>query len=191
VTTNEAVTRAYRDLHGEVRRFVARRVPADLVDDLTQDVFLRMHEHAAELRDITLLAPWLFRVARNAIVDSHRQARPTEPFEDVVADATNGAAENLNEEVATWIEPMLSVLPEEYREALRLTELEGLSQKDLAERLGISASGARSRVQRGRQMLEEVLRACCTFELDPRGNISACAVRDDDAGERARKKLVR
>jgi RNA polymerase sigma-70 factor, ECF subfamily len=187
----DAVARAYVDLHGEVRRFVARRVPADVVDDLTQDVFLRMHEHAGELRDTTLLAPWLFRVARNAIADTHRKARPMEPFVDAVDETGNDAAENLNEEVATWIEPMLSILPEEYREALRLTELQGLSQKELAERLGISMSGARSRVQRGREMLDEVLRACCRIEVDARGNISSCVLRDDEVGARARKKLVR
>jgi RNA polymerase sigma-70 factor, ECF subfamily len=185
---NAAVARAYQDLHGEVRRFVARRVPADVVDDLTQDVFLRMHEHASELRDVNLLAPWLFRIARNAIVDTHRKARPMEPFED--ASVEEDASENLNEEVASWLVPMLSILPEEYREALRLTEIEGLSQKELAERLGITLSGARSRVQRGRQLLEDVLRACCTLEIDARGNITACTLRDDELGQRARKKLV-
>jgi RNA polymerase sigma-70 factor, ECF subfamily len=191
VSANAAVARAYQDLHGEVRRFVARRVPADVVDDLTQDVFLRMHEHAEELRDVNLLAPWLFRIARNAIVDAHRRARPTEPLEDASDDTTTDASENLNEEVASWLVPMLSILPEEYREALRLTEIEGLSQKELAERLGISLSGARSRVQRGRQLLEDVLRACCTVELDARGNVTACTLRDDELGERARKKLAR
>jgi RNA polymerase sigma-70 factor (ECF subfamily) len=113
-----------------------------------------------------------------------------EPFEDVIDAPASSAGESLNEEVATWIEPMISVLPEPYATALRLTELQGLSQKELAERLGISMSGARSRVQRGRQMLEDVLRACCTFELDARGNISAYAFRDDELGARARKKLV-
>ncbi len=191
MTPNDVVAHAYQDLHAEVRRFVARRVPAEAVDDLTQDIFLRLHEHAEELRDVDLVAAWLFRIARNAVVDLHRKARRMDPFDEGVHDGSSDEGETLNEEVATWIEPMLSVLPGEYAEALRLTELEGLSQKALAERLGISQSGARSRVQRGREMLEQVLRACCTFEIDRRGNIASCTLREDDAGERARKKLLR
>jgi RNA polymerase sigma-70 factor, ECF subfamily len=72
---------------------------------------------------------------------------------------------------------MIYSLPEPYREALVLTEFDGLSQQQLAERLGISLSGAKSRVQRGRQQLKEMLHECCTFEFDRRGKVIDCTPR--------------
>lgn len=62
-------------------------------------------------------------------------------------------------------------LPDKYREALQLTEIQGYSQKQMSELLDLSFSGAKSRVQRGRVKLREMLEACCRFELDRYGNI--------------------
>jgi RNA polymerase sigma-70 factor (ECF subfamily) len=66
---------------------------------------------------------------------------------------------------------MIEELPDEYQVALRLTELEGLTQQELAARTGLSLSGAKSRVQRGRKMLREMLLACCHFEFDRHGKV--------------------
>jgi RNA polymerase sigma-70 factor (ECF subfamily) len=74
---------------------------------------------------------------------------------------------------------MVYSLPEPYGEAIRLTEFDGLTQKELAERLGISLSGAKSRVQRGREQLRKMLHECCTFEFDRRGKVIDCAPRGD------------
>jgi RNA polymerase sigma-70 factor (ECF subfamily) len=72
---------------------------------------------------------------------------------------------------------MIYSLSEPYRDALVLTEFEGLTQKELAERLGISLSGAKSRVQRGREQLKVMLHECCTFEFDRRGRVIDCTPR--------------
>lgn len=66
---------------------------------------------------------------------------------------------------------MMEELPEKYREALHLTEIQGLTQKELAERLNISLSGAKSRVQRAREKLKGVLLECCHVEVDRRGKV--------------------
>jgi RNA polymerase sigma-70 factor (ECF subfamily) len=58
-----------------------------------------------------------------------------------------------------------------YRDALLLTEWEGLTQFEMGKRLGLSPSGAKSRVQRARDQLKNLLLDCCRFELDHRGNI--------------------
>jgi RNA polymerase sigma-70 factor (ECF subfamily) len=66
---------------------------------------------------------------------------------------------------------MVTALPGPYREALLLTEYAGLTQQELAVRAGISLSGAKSRVQRGRERLKQLLLDCCHVELDRRGGI--------------------
>lgn len=66
---------------------------------------------------------------------------------------------------------MIQLLPEKYREAVILSELKGLTQKDLAEVQGISLSGAKSRVQRGRVLLKKMVEECCRLEFDHKGRL--------------------
>jgi RNA polymerase sigma-70 factor (ECF subfamily) len=72
---------------------------------------------------------------------------------------------------------MIYSLPAPYREALLLTEFDGLTQQQLAARVGISLSGAKSRVQRGREQLKQMLHECCSFEFDRRGKVIGCEPR--------------
>ena len=69
-------------------------------------------------------------------------------------------------------------LPSPYREAITLTELQGLTQKDAAEMMGVSLSGMKSRVQRGRERIRAMFEACCEISLDCRGRVVACEARD-------------
>ena len=67
--------------------------------------------------------------------------------------------------------PMIQSLPEKYRDAVMMAEVDGLTQKEIAGKLGISISGAKSRVQRGRAIMKGMLLDCCRFYFDRRGNI--------------------
>ena len=92
----------------------------------------------------------------------------------VVADAIpeeNTAEENYNEEIAAGLGCIVQQLSPRYREAIELTELQGLTQSEVGARLGLSLSGAKSRVQRGRAKLKDLLLECCHFELDRHGNV--------------------
>ncbi len=160
----------YDRFGAELQAFLRRRVPdAATADDLLQSIWLKVHERLPELRDAERVAPWLFQVARNALVDHQRRIRPTEALPSEVAPATEATADG--PDLGPAVLRFLDVLPPEDREALRLTEFEGLTQRELAERLGLSLSGAKSRVQRARARLREQLEHCCRFEFDRRGNI--------------------
>ncbi|MGZ3423185.1 MAG: sigma-70 family RNA polymerase sigma factor [Polyangiales bacterium] len=173
-TRARAVTPVYLALRDALRRFVARRVRPEHVDDLVQDILMRMHGRAGELRDEVRLAGWAFRIAQSVVAD-HPRARArerahvgAEDSEDREDDVEEG---NVNEIVAGWLRPMLALLPDEYEQAVELVDVQGMSQREYAEHAGLSVSGAKSRVQRGRRMLEELVRACCDLELDARGNV--------------------
>lgn len=71
----------------------------------------------------------------------------------------------------SWFDEMVQSLPDGYREAVQLAEADGLSQQEVADRLGLSRSAAKSRIQRGRGMLKDSLEQCCRFEFDRRGNM--------------------
>ena len=172
----------WKDLDRKLRPFVARRVtaPAD-VDDVLQEIFLRMQRGLPSLRDDERFGPWLFTVARTTIIDHrrraarHRVAEPDGTSEQEIEASDDDDA--LERELATYVTPFVAALPSPYREALTLTELEGLSQKEAAEMLGISLSGMKSRVQRGRARLRELFDACCEIALDARGHVMACQPR--------------
>jgi RNA polymerase sigma-70 factor (ECF subfamily) len=170
----------WRDFNDRLRRFVAGRVDeADDVEDILQDVFLKIHSRIHQLEDVSKLAPWLLAIARNAVSDFYRARAKTKamPVGGLETAAEPEAEDGVSLE--TWMRGAIRELPEMYREAIELSEIGGLSQKQLAEHLGISHSGAKSRVQRGRAMIKEMLLACCHLEFDRRGNIIDMKRRDD------------
>jgi RNA polymerase sigma-70 factor (ECF subfamily) len=174
MTARPSTEAVWSQLSNDLRRFIRRRVADDqTADDLLQETFIRIHRGIASLDNAERLLPWVYQIARN-IVHDHYRAKPetVEPLGD-----TDPAADRKDRfdgsqcRCAEWTEELIGQLPETYREAIRLSEVEGLSQQEIADRLGLSLSGAKSRVQRGRAMLREVLDRCCHFEFDRRGNL--------------------
>jgi RNA polymerase sigma-70 factor (ECF subfamily) len=170
-TTTEQV---WETFHVPLQQFIRRRVSDETAaEDLLQDVFLDIHQHIDALRDVKKLESWIYQVTRNAIIDYYRSKRATTTLEE--PEALQLPEELPDEDVVTELLPcvraMVLGLPAQDRQALILTEYQGLTQKELAERLGISVSGAKSRVQRAREKLKQQLLACCHFELDRRGHI--------------------
>ena len=174
---------AWRELEAKLRPFIARRLRSDVdVDDVVQDVFLRMQRGLAGLRDEERFGPWVYQVARSAIVDHHRVAAKhrvvdSDGRDEQPLDVDDDRA--IEEELARYLAPFVAMLPSPHREALTLVELEGLTQKQAAEMLGISLSGMKSRVQRGRVLLRKALEDCCHIALDARGRVVGCEPRAD------------
>ena len=169
--TTEAVWKAF---HAPLYAFIRRRVADDATaEDLLQDVFLKIHQHSETLRDVKKLEGWVYSIARNAVIEYYRRSRPTTSLDD--PEALGLPEELADDDVVSQLFPsvraMIAGLPAQERQALVLTEYRGLTQKELGERLGLSFSGAKSRVQRAREKLKQQLLACCHFELDRRGHI--------------------
>ena len=163
----------WNDFSWRLRAFILDRITNEEdADDLLQDIFTKIHNNLTSLKDEGRLTAWVFQITRNAIADYYRQLKVKPPEQALATVIVDNQDENaLNREVAGWLEPMLDSLPEKYRQALRLTELEGMKHRELATELGLSLSAAKMRVRRGREKLKAVLLDCCHFELDRRGNI--------------------
>ena len=174
---------AWKELEQHLRPYLARRVasPAD-IDDLLQDIFVRMHQGLGNLRDDERFGGWVYRIANSAIVDkARRRARtPHAGSSDEVALGNPAEAddEGLQSDLGECVALFVSRLPSPYREAVTLTELEGLTQKGAAEMLGISLSGLKSRVQRGRDKIRHMFEECCQISVDCRGRVIECEPRD-------------
>jgi len=168
----------WRDVQARLRPFVARRVPDGDVDDVLQDVFVRMQRGLSGLRDDERLGAWLFQIARSAIAE-HGRARARHPLAHDVEvpeperaptdDEDREAAHHLSGCVAGFVARLASP----YREAVTLVELEGLTAREAADLAGVSISGMKSRVQRGRAQLRGLLEDCCAIALDARNKVVA------------------
>ncbi|MEP6652773.1 MAG: sigma-70 family RNA polymerase sigma factor [Myxococcales bacterium] len=170
---------AWTEVESHLRPFVARRVdnPAD-VPDVLQDIYLRVQAGLAGLQDTERFGPWVYQVARSALADLARSRARHHLSGVSEANAAETVAPAIDEEdgeaeraLATYMVTFVAALPSPYREAILLTELQEMSQKDAASMLGTSLSAMKSRVRRGRQLIQEMLRACCDIALDARGRV--------------------
>lgn len=164
--TGQVWERFRRDLF----EFIRRRVRDDAVaEDVLQDAFERIHRGIDRLSDEKRVAAWVHAIVRNLIADHYRSERPTEELAELAEEASDDNRDNRL--IGRCLLSMIDELPEGYRVPVRLVEVEGLPQVELASRLGLSPSGAKSRVQRGRAMLRRALASCCRVEFDRRGNV--------------------
>ncbi len=158
-------------LYAFIRSRVASQADAE---DLLQEVFLRVHRQLCCSPDWEKPEAWFYLIARNQVIDYYRRRRDlAEISDDLPApqDETETVGQDPEVELALSLKEMVQSLPEPHRQSLLWAEFEGQDLKSMAERWGISLSGAKSRVQRARQKLKDVLLACCHFELDRRGRV--------------------
>ena len=189
--SNAAATGAiWTRFRADLFRFIRRRVRDDAVaEDLLQEAFERIHRGVDQLSDETRVASWVHTIVRRVIADYYRKERSTEPLEDVggIGDVSVEFEESIesrehdaaNRLIGGWLLAMIDELPEDYRTALQMVEIQGISQAAAAGRLGLSSSGAKSRVQRGRAKLRQTLARCCRVEFDRRGNVLDFEPHDD------------
>ncbi len=174
---NDAASQhAWDALAARLRPFIARRVSVGAdIDDVLQEVLMRLHRSAGDVRDDERFKPWMYQVARSAIVDHHR-SRGRSPLAgreapDEADDDTLEGEPDMAELLALSVTPFVACLASPYREAVTLTELEGRTIREAAEMCGVSETAMKSRVRRGRQRLREMFEACCTIDLDARGHV--------------------
>jgi RNA polymerase sigma-70 factor (ECF subfamily) len=180
-----------RELHERVQAFVARRVSSHAdAEDIAQEVMLRVHRHSAELEHAERMLGWVYRIATNAITDHYRRPARRELPSGHAADVPEPEPlagvepdpDELRRELAACLAPLIERLSPLYRQALELTEFDGISQVDAAAALGLSVSGMKARVQRGRAQLRELLLECCEVQLDRRRQVTDVRSRGEACG---------
>jgi RNA polymerase sigma-70 factor, ECF subfamily len=144
-------------------------------DDILHDVYLKLYRNCEKLPEVRNVKAWLFEVTRNALTDHFRSAGKYQILEQDIEESWQP---ELKGDIDRYLFPLIGLLPEMYREPVILNELEGKTQQQIADKLGISLSGAKSRVQRGRQMLKQLFLECCYVETGAGGNIIEISARE-------------
>ncbi len=170
---NEA---AWQEFRRKLYRFVQRRVSSpEQAEDIVHDVLVRAYAQKDSLRNTSRWEAWLYQIARNVIVDHYRSSHSMEEVPESLH--CEEKEQSGLTELAGCVEPLLQQLPERYQRPLALAALKGWKQADVAEHLDLSLSGAKSRIQRGRQMLKTMLLRCCEMEFDSQGHVSSATPR--------------
>lgn len=177
----------WQHFHDELFRFVRQRAESDAAaQDLLQQTFLRAHTSLQRGDRPEQPRAWLYQILRNLLIDAQRHAGRQAALRHAAAQQPVESAPDPAEEqalsaaVARSLPRFVDALQEPYRQALRMTDLEGMPQAEAARRAGVSVSGMKSRVQRGRRQVFDQLQRCCQLEVDARGKLIDCQPRDPE-----------
>ena len=163
----------WEQFHIKLHQFILYRVSdSSIADDILQDVFLKIHTRINTLKDNKKIQSWMYQITRNAIIDYYRLNKPMEELQESWVMPEKDEIDLARDEIGQYcMTPLINELEAPYRQAVMLSEIQGAKQKDVALKEGISLSGAKSRVQRGRTMIKDMLLKCCQFEFDRQGKM--------------------
>lgn len=173
-----------------LKGYIRKRIDdPDLVNDILQEVLLKVYSFCQCKTGIRNVRSWLFQIAQNAIIDTVRKNKRLvhgveEPdrIESTEGDAYRDAVE--------YILPMINLLPPHYAGPLRLSDVEGMKQGNIAKQLNLGISATKSRIQRVREMLRDLFAECCEMEMDEKGRLLTFEIKPDCRSPQAYKKEV-
>ena len=158
--------------HNILYNFILSRVSDKAItEDIMQDVFQKIHARMHTLRESNKIQSWLYQITRNTIIDYYRTRKRLDELPEAIPVYELGPNKAIRTEIASWTLPLINQLQEKYRDVLILSEIEGVKYSIIADQIGLSVSGVKTRVQRGRALLREEFLNCCKFAFDSSGNV--------------------
>jgi RNA polymerase sigma-70 factor, ECF subfamily len=180
------VASIYKQFHSELLAYVKSKLRSrEDAEDILQNVFIRIAANVDKLEEDQKLKSWIFTITRNAIIDYYRARASRKKLvvneelnEEIPESEDSDATKGLDQCMTS----MISLLPEEYRNIIIESEINGVKQKDLADQYGMAYPSLRSKVQRGRERLKQLFYNCCHIETNTLGNVIDAQGKTDCAG---------
>ncbi|MGB3585995.1 MAG: sigma-70 family RNA polymerase sigma factor [Tunicatimonas sp.] len=168
--TCQRVFPLFEQYRAELVRYVRQRIDDPVQSEaLVSDVLVKLYRHCEELSEVKNIRAWLYQVTRRTVYDYFREQSKLSTFPSELAEEDAYQESNVTTELASLIPLLIKCLPKKYAIPLRMSDLEGLPQQEIARQLNLSLSGAKSRIQRGRQQLKELFHQCLHLEFDQKG----------------------
>lgn len=180
----------YTSFQPKIYRYVVKIVGNQEAEDLTQEIFAKVHNSLKSFRNESQLSTWIYRIATNAAIDIMRNPsfqqkmkmeQKTPKLLDMDVDelqslcftekALSLEEQVVHKEMNMCIQGIVQRLPESYRMVVILSELEGLKNKEIAEILDISLEMVKIRLHRGRAKLKREFQNHCNFSWDERNEL--------------------
>ncbi len=164
-SSNGCLIKTWHRHSGRLRGWLLKHVESSAeTDDLLQEIFYIALMQRRDFCSIKNARAWLFRVARNMLIDRHRLHKINIPLPDTLQQEKKESIPV--DGLSQCLPRILSELSSDDREAIRLCDLEGMSQRQYAELKGVSLAAAKSRVQRARKRLKKQLETVCQVSWD-------------------------
>src|SRR3990170_4532206 len=186
----------YTQFHQVLFGFVKSKVNNHQdAEDIVQNIFITVANGVNDLNRKEKLQSWIYAIARNSIIDYYRTTHKKNYSleEDIAENFTSEEYNDTTKGLDCCLIDFVNQLPDEYRDIIIDVEMKGIKQKDLAEKYNLAYPSIRSRVQRGREKLKQILLNCCHIEWDNRGNIldvvSRPACEKEESGQ-CKKKII-
>lgn len=162
----------WNNVQSELKGFVYKRVrDKALTEDIVHDVFLKVQSKIHQVKESEKLFGWIYQITRNTITDHYRKNAKSIDPKDIDWDSS---PPNFNDCVSNAISELIPTLPEIYRVPLEMTELQNMSQTEVAAKLQLNYTTAKARVQRARQILKTKLDEILIIKTDGYGNVILC-----------------
>ncbi len=133
---------------------------AEISRDLTQNVFVKILKYCHSWREDKVFAYWLFRIARNILVDYFNESRKFYDFENNLEISEKDQTESFKEmeakESFAFLLEAMSQLPPSYRELIELNRFQGFSYKEIAETTSTTENAVKVKTFRAIQKLKEI-----------------------------------
>ncbi|MBO3697422.1 sigma-70 family RNA polymerase sigma factor [Roseivirga sp. E12] len=157
----QVVAPVFQEYRTILTRFIQSRVNDPLEsEELLSLVMMKIYDNCEKVEGVRNIEAWLITIARNTITDYFReQQKITKKELDI--NIVDEPSQALYEELESCVPSLIQKLPEKYARPLADYELKGIPQKELAIVYGLSESGLKSRVQRGRIMLKALFTEYC------------------------------
>lgn len=156
----------WKNHKSELKRYIEKKLnDPNIVDDILQEIYIKASTNLHQLKEQRSIRSWLYSITHNTIMDHFRRHKSFDELPDNLQTEPEDTIEQNYKSLSRCIIPLLKELPDKYRTPLEYAELQGMSQQDIADKLGLSLSGAKSRVQRARQKFREKMMEHCDFEV--------------------------
>lgn len=167
------VVNLWNQFNSELRSFIFYKTRNESdTDDILQEVFMKIIQNISRINEAKNVKSYIYAIVRNTINDHFRKNRKFETSNEIPEIISEEESTNLNQTIADCcLRPLIETMSENYRDALIFSELEEKSQKELAEEMSISYSGAKSRVQRAKEKLKSLILENCAGQSDAYGNL--------------------
>lgn len=176
ITNYQQVWEIWTEYQDRLRSYIQSKFKnQNLAEEATREVLLKVYKSCCSGTSIKNLNSWIYQISNNVALDIIKK----EKREIVGLPAETNDEKGGISEISKVLQPLIALLPEKYATPLKMSDIDGIPQKEIAELLDLGLSATKTRIQRARQLLKAEITTCFHMELDKKGIPISASLKDN------------